>query len=184
MRLTHIVLRKRTTQGGERVHRKRIAVPLLAFVMITALGLTPNESRDLTDLKRAVAAESTAWRLGDIAAWPSLVDDNAIFTGADGETETKAQRVAKLQPRPRLASKPSDEWYRLYGDSAIRTWRFDGEVKDGPAAIGGFRSGSNNMAAGTGHLANYDDQIAMFSDQLAVYESRVTSSARVPSAPS
>ena len=79
------------------------------------------------DLKRAIDASDVARLAGDAAAWAKFILDDALFTGSDGASDTKAQLAARMTPT-RNTTPPravSDEKYRVYGDTVIRTWRED-----------------------------------------------------------
>ena len=102
-----------------------------AIVVATALAgaWTPSSWAQAVDpaLPKAVEARVAATSAGDADTYGRFTLEDAVFTDATGLTETRASRMKAVQGNPVKIPKPkvSDEKYRMFGDTAIRTWRQD-----------------------------------------------------------
>ena len=78
-------------------------------------------------LQKAAEARVAATSAGDADTYGRFTLEDAVFTDATGLTETRASRMKAVQGNPVKIPKPkvSDEKYRMFGDTAIRTWRQD-----------------------------------------------------------
>lgn len=102
--------------------RPLIQMCLGALVLsAAALAQTPPDP----DLQKAVAAREAALAAGDADTWGRLTTDDFLRIEADGVVTTKAERMAQLKAEPMRPRERSERRWRLYGTTAIETWRQD-----------------------------------------------------------
>ena len=111
-----------------------------AMILTTVLAVwTAPGSAQAVDpaLQKAVEARVAASSAGDADTYGRLTLEDTVFTDATEATDTRASRMKAIQGNPVKIPKPkvSDEKYRMFGDTAIRTWR-----QDEPNAEGQNRS--------------------------------------------
>ena len=78
-------------------------------------------------LQKAAEARGAARFAGDADTYGRFTLEDAIITNSNGAIETRASRMKAIGGTPSKTPKPkvSDEKYRMFGDTAIRTWRQD-----------------------------------------------------------
>ena len=78
-------------------------------------------------LQKAAEARVAARFAGDADAYGRFTLEDAIITNSNGAMESRAVRMKAIQGNPVKTPRPkvSDEKYRMFGDTAIRTWRQD-----------------------------------------------------------
>ena len=78
-------------------------------------------------LQKAAEARVAARFAGDADAYGRFTLEDAIITNSNGAMESRASRMKAIQGNPVKTPRPkvSDEKYRMFGDTAIRTWRQD-----------------------------------------------------------
>ena len=111
-----------------------------AIILTTVLAAWTAPSWAQSDdpaLQTAAEARVAARDAGDAETYGRLILEDAIITSANGTMQSRASRMKAIQGNPVKIPKPkvSDEKYRMFGDTAIRTWR-----QDEPNAEGQNRS--------------------------------------------
>ena len=78
-------------------------------------------------LQKAAEARVAARFAGDAESYGRFTLEDAIMTNSRGGMESRAVRMKAIQGNPVKTPRPkvSDEKYRMFGDTAIRTWRQD-----------------------------------------------------------
>ena len=106
--------------------RQRWQAMILTTVLAAATAPGWAQSIDPA-LQKAAEARAAARDAGDAATYSRYILEDAIITSASGTMETRASRMKAVAGNPLKTPKPkvSDERYRMYGDTAIRTWRQD-----------------------------------------------------------
>ena len=99
---------------------------LAAISLLIAVSGIPAQSVDPA-MEKALKARLAALAAGDEQSWGRYTTDDFVAVEADGQTKSKAQRMAEIKgnkaPRPRSA----EETLRAYGDTVIRTLRGEGQ---------------------------------------------------------
>jgi len=74
-------------------------------------------------LKKAADARQAAQWAGNAEEWGKYTTDDFLVTGADGVVKTKQQRMTEIAGHPITtpALTPTDDKWRVYGTTAIRT---------------------------------------------------------------
>jgi len=98
---------------------KRLAVALCLAVVLPILGVGQSDPT----LKKAVDARQAAQWAGNAEEWGKYTTDDFLVTGADGVVKTKQQRMTEIAGHPITtpAPSPTDDKWRQYGTTAIRT---------------------------------------------------------------
>jgi Domain of unknown function (DUF4440) len=98
---------------------KRLAVALCLAVVLPILGFGQSDPT----LKKAVDARQAALWAGNAEEWGKYTTDDFLVTGADGVVKTKQQRMTEIAGHPITtpAASPTDDKWRQYGTTAIRT---------------------------------------------------------------
>ena len=98
---------------------KRLAVALCLAVVLPILGFGQSDPT----LKKAVDARQAAQWAGNAEEWGKYTTDDFLVTGADGVVKTKQQRMTDIAGHPITtpAASPTDDKWRHYGTTAIRT---------------------------------------------------------------
>ena len=97
-----------------------------AFVLLTLAATPANAQAVPSDLASALQAREAAAGNGDGETWSRYTADDFLGTNADGVVDTKSVRLAQVKTRKGGGTpKKSDERWRVYGDTAIGTWRND-----------------------------------------------------------
>ena len=98
---------------------KRLALALCLAVVLPILGFGQSDPT----LKKAVDARQAAQWAGNAEEWGKYTTDDFLVTGADGVVKTKQQRMTEIAGHPITtpAASPTDDKWRLYGTTAIRT---------------------------------------------------------------
>ena len=78
-------------------------------------------------LQKAAEARVAARFAGDAESYGRFTLEDAIMTNSRGGMESRAVRMKAIQGNPVKTPRPkvSDEKYRMFGDTATRTWRQD-----------------------------------------------------------
>lgn len=85
-------------------------------------------------LKKAADARNAARQAGDAATYGRYILDDAYFGSTDG-ISSKQERIAALKDGTKpLTFKISDEKYRMFGETAIHTYRTDPTSAQGQSA--------------------------------------------------
>lgn len=74
-------------------------------------------------LQKAVEAREAALAAGDADTWSRLTTDDFLRIEADGVVTTKAEQMARLKAEPMRPRERSERRWRMYGTTAIETWR-------------------------------------------------------------
>jgi len=74
-------------------------------------------------LKKAADARQAAQWAGNAEEWGKYTTDDFLVTGADGVVKSKQQRMTEIAGHPITtpALTPTDDKWRVYGTTAIRT---------------------------------------------------------------
>jgi Domain of unknown function (DUF4440) len=112
------VTRKRR-RGPMSLTIKRLAVALCLAVVLPIPGFGQSDPT----LKKAVDARQAAQWAGNAEEWGKYTTDDFLVTGADGVVKTKQQRMTEIAGHPITtpAPSPTDDKWRQYGTTAIRT---------------------------------------------------------------
>ena len=96
---------------------------IAAFTLMLLAATFASAQTLPADLVAAYKARETAAN-GDAENWSRYTADDFLGTNADGVVDTKPVRLEAVKDRKggRQPQK-SDERWRLYGDTAIATWR-------------------------------------------------------------
>jgi hypothetical protein len=93
-----------------------IGAPLLS---VAAFAQKPPDPT----LRQAVEARETALASGDPDTWGRFTTDDFVRIEEDGGVTTKAERMARLKAEPMRPRERSEHRWRMYGTTAIETWR-------------------------------------------------------------
>lgn len=98
---------------------KRLALALCLAVVLP----TPGFGQSDPALKRAADARQAAQWAGNAEEWGKYTTDDFLVTGADGVVRTKQQRMTEIAGHPITTPvpAPTDDKWRVYGTTAIRT---------------------------------------------------------------
>ena len=98
---------------------KRLALALCLGVALP----TPGFGQSDPTLKKAADARQAAQWAGNAEEWGKYTTDDFLVTGADGVVKTKQQRMTEIAGHPITtpAVAPTDDQWRSYGSTAIRT---------------------------------------------------------------
>src|SRR5437870_12461432 len=110
------------SRGSERNRAMRLLTHGGIFVLLLstkAVGQLPPDPA----LKRTVDAREAALAVGDGETWGRLTTDDFLRIEADGVVTTKAERMARLKIDPMQPRSRSERKWRMYGTTAIETWR-------------------------------------------------------------
>jgi hypothetical protein len=93
-------------------------------VVAVVLGLQVTSAQDAQSMVRKnIQAREAALRSGDEQAWARLTTDDFMTITADGVVRNKAQRMAEIKGNKANLAATSDERVRVYGDTAMRTFK-------------------------------------------------------------
>ena len=112
--------------------RQRWQATILTTVLAAATAPSWAQAVDPA-LRKAAEARVAARFAGDAETYGRFMLEDAVITNANGAMESRASRMKAVQGNPVKTPRPkvSDEKFRMFGDSAIRTWREDGPNADG-----------------------------------------------------
>ena len=98
---------------------KRLGLALSLALVFPILGLAQSDPA----LKKAADARQAAQWAGNAEQWGTYTTDDFLVTGADGVVKTKQQRMTEIAGHPITtpAVAPTDDQWRSYGSTAIRT---------------------------------------------------------------
>ncbi len=98
---------------------KRLALALCLAVVLPFVGFGQSDPT----LKKAVDARRAAQSAGNTEEWGKYTTDDFLVTEADGVVKTKQQRMTEIAGHPITtpAAAPTDDKWRVYGTTAIRT---------------------------------------------------------------
>jgi Domain of unknown function (DUF4440) len=98
---------------------KRLGLALCLTVVFPTLSFAQSDPT----LKKAADARQAAQRAGNAEEWGKYTTDDFLVTGADGVVKTKQQRMTEIAGHPITtpAPAPTDDKWRVYGTTAIRT---------------------------------------------------------------
>jgi len=105
-----------------------VALTLGVLSVRTALAAGQQNSAAVAAVVKAEKARTDARHAGDLTTWASYLTEDFILVGPRGQATSKAERLAALKANP--AGKPStvsNEKFRTYGDTVIRTYHMDGQ---------------------------------------------------------
>ena len=109
--------------------RMAIAVGVIVLVFGVAVQAQINTKPKIVsveeELIRLEKASNDAWLRRDVEAYASLLADDYLETGPDGDMATKAQELALVgSTTTTLTSVTADDFrVRVYGDAAVVTFR-------------------------------------------------------------
>ena len=99
-----------------------VTIKRLALALGLALVLPiPGFGQSNPSLKKAVDARLAAQQAGNAEEWGEYTTNDFLLTGADGVVKTKQQRMTEIAGHPIPAAPPTDDKWRVYGTTAIRT---------------------------------------------------------------
>jgi hypothetical protein len=101
-----------------------VTIKRLALALGLALVLPiPGFGQSNPTLKKAAAARQAAQQAGNAEEWGEYTTADFLVTGADGVVKTKQQRMTEIGGHPITtpAAPPTDDKWRVYGTTAIRT---------------------------------------------------------------
>jgi len=98
---------------------KRLGLALYLAVVLPIAGFGQSDPA----LKKAADARQAAQWAGNAEEWGKYTTDDFLVTGADGVVKTKQQRMTEIAGHPITtpATTPTDDKWRVYGTTAIRT---------------------------------------------------------------
>jgi hypothetical protein len=96
-----------------------LALALCLAVVLPRAGIGQSDPA----LKKAVDARQAAQRAGNAEEWAKYTTDDFLVTEWDGVVKTKQQRMTEIGGHPITtpAAEPTDDKWRVYGTTAIRT---------------------------------------------------------------
>jgi len=101
----------------------RVLIQLsIAIVLVSTVAFAQSPAPD-PGLKNAVEAREAALAAGDAETWGRFTTDDFLRIEADGVITTKADRMAQLKAEPMRPRERSEHLWRMYGPTAIETWR-------------------------------------------------------------
>ena|SRR2546428_9863834 len=100
-----------------------IIKPLALALALAVVLPIPGFGQSDPSVKMAADARQAAQRAGNAEEWGKYTTDDFLVTGADGVVKTKQQRMTEIAGHPMTtpAASPTDDTWRLYGTTAIRT---------------------------------------------------------------
>jgi hypothetical protein len=78
-----------------------------------------------------IERDATLYREGNVSAWKVNILDDAAYIGSDGAVDTRESLGARIRPATRPADRISEETFRTYGNTVIRTFRRESQRSDG-----------------------------------------------------
>jgi len=108
---------------------------LTVVVTLCSTGLGSSQSAQNVDaaLSKAIVARDAAASALDMRTFAAFSPPNAVFVMSTGDVQNTQQRVAALGARPRGGPRPtfSDDHLQMFGETAIRTYKFEGHTLEG-----------------------------------------------------
>jgi ketosteroid isomerase-like protein len=105
------------------------ALSALAACLTVSTAFAQSNPPD-PDLKKVVGALAAAQRAGDDQTWGRYTTDDFLVVEPDGVVKTKSERMAEIKGRTQqgaapapTAPAPTEDKWRMYGTTAIRTLR-------------------------------------------------------------
>ncbi len=114
----------------------RLTVVLLALVCTMSPLLMTQEDADLAVQSKIIALEKAwnqAYKLGDIRALETLLDDRVVLINDDGTVQTKAEFLAGVKPSKSQEQQVAPESMKVhvFGNTAIATGVFRAKGVEG-----------------------------------------------------